>query len=441
MRERARLFDSSPTGRVYHRGFRPPAAERKGTGYHYPFNLVCHYSRQRYARLSFLRMGVCHSLMTLFSLACSGVQDTPVILEGLFRTGGKGMRWESLLLKCVVSLGFLIWGSLAASVTYGQEEGRQGTGAVSVQKTEPVPKKEGLKGSSENLVEKRATGEKKEAPEIVQSQTVGVLILAHGMHKEHGSGVSPWEAAVLEAVKPLKDKYPLEVAFGMAEPDTIKDAVRRLEEKGISEVVAVPLFISSHSPIIGNSRYILGLQEELPRTTGIKSLPRIESKVRFRMTGAMDDSLLVAEVLLERATELSINPAKETVILVGHGPNDEEENKLWLGDMGRLAYYVREKGIFREVRVATIRMDAPREIKQRAINELRAVVEGYGKEGRVIVVPHLLAPGVEGEIVEALKGLSYAYNGKTLLPHANITRWIERKVDAEIIPALVEVQK
>lgn len=273
----------------------------------------------------------------------------------------------------------------------------------------------------------------------VQSKITGVLVLAHGMH-DHGHGehvsdaVPRWNVAVLEAVKSLKSKYPLEVAFGMADPETIEDAVRKLEQKDVTNVIVVPLFISSHSPIIGNSRYILGLQEELPLTTDVKSLPRIESKMRFVMTGALDDNPLAAEILLERARELSIDPDRETVILVGHGPNDENENKLWLNDMEKLASYVHEKGRLKEVKAATWRSDAPETVKEKAAQELRAMVERDDKDGRVIVIPHLLASsGVEGEIIEVLKGLSYSYNGKTLLPHPNITKWIEMQVEGELM--------
>ncbi|TLD42915.1 MAG: hypothetical protein JETT_0815 [Candidatus Jettenia ecosi] len=288
--------------------------------------------------------------------------------------------------------------------------------------------------------------EEKALSAVAQPKTIGVLVLAHGAHHGHGEkgsghvhGEQPpeeipsWNASVLKAVKPLKDTYPLEVAFGMADPETIKEAVHKLEEKGVSVVIVVPLFISSHSPIIGNSRYILGLQKELPYTTDVKSLPRLESKLRFSMTEALNDSPLVAEILLERSRELSTNPAKETVILVGHGPNDENENKLWLDDMQKLAAYVREKGGFKEVKVATWRSDAPKEIKDKAIYELRTMVRASGEDGRVIIIPHLISSGgVENEIVEALKGLTYIFNGKTLLPHENITRWIEKQVEEDI---------
>lgn len=325
-----------------------------------------------------------------------------------------------------ISFVLLVMGFLHIPLTYGQEE-------------------KGRFHDAQNPGQTTCT-EEKALSAVAQQKTIGVLVLAHGAHHGHGEkraghvhGEQPseeipsWNASVLEAVKPLKDTYPLEVAFGMADTETIKEAVHKLEEKGVSGVIVVPLFISSHSPIIGNSRYILGLQKELPYTTDVKSLPRLESKLRFSMTEALNDSPLVAEILLERSRELSTSPEKETVILVGHGPNDENENKLWLDDMQKLAAYVCKKRGFKEVKVATWRSDAPKEIKDKAIYELRTMVKTSGEDGRVIIIPHLLSSGgVENEIVEALKGLTYIFNGKTLLPHENITRWIEKQVEEDI---------
>lgn len=85
----------------------------------------------------------------------------------------------------------------------------------------------------------------------------GVLILAHG-------GNDKWNNAVKEAAAPLKDHYEVTVAFGMAKPKTIRAGIRELESRGVSQIVAVPLFISSHSPIIPQTAYLLGLREERP---------------------------------------------------------------------------------------------------------------------------------------------------------------------------------
>lgn len=348
---------------------------------------------------------------------------------------------EKIIQYCKITILLLIIGFLPILSVNGQEKTLQEVRSNSEARKQGivlVAGKNDLKCGDGCLITKRTIFEGG-IVSAAQSKITGVLVLAHGMHTHvHGEHVSQavpaWNVSVLEAVKSLEDKYPLEVAFGMADPETIKEAVQRLEGKGVSDVIVVPLFISSHSPIIGNFHYILGLQEKLPSTTDVKSLPRVESKLRFRMTEALDDSILVAEILLERANELSTDPTKETVILVGHGPNDEKENRLWLNDMEKLALYVREKGGFKEAKVATWRSDAPKEIRDKAIQELRTMVQTSGKERAVIVVPHLLSSGgVEEEIVDALKGLSYVFNGKTLLPHGNITRWLEKQVEGELV--------
>ncbi len=101
--------------------------------------------------------------------------------------------------------------------------------------------------------------------------------------------------------------------------------------------------------------------------------------------------------------------------------------------MEKLAWYVREKGCFKEVKVATWRSDAPKDVRDKAVQGLRTMVQSV-QDGKVIVIPHLLSSGgVEGEIVDALKGLTYFYTGKPLLPHTNITRWLETQVAKEII--------
>ena len=59
-------------------------------------------------------------------------------------------------------------------------------------------------------------------------------------------------------------QQPTEVAFGMASRPAIQTAVDRLVERGASSIVAVPLFVSSHSSVITSTEYLLGLRSEAP---------------------------------------------------------------------------------------------------------------------------------------------------------------------------------
>ena len=264
---------------------------------------------------------------------------------------------------------------------------------------------------------------------------IGILVLAHGgpstqliKNKENKYDKLPlWNKMVIDAVKPLEKKFNIEIAFGMADPETIQAAIDRLEEKGVKKIVAVPLFISSYSPIIENTAFILGLRKRTK--TSQKELPSIKTNVEFVMTSAIDSHPLIAEILLDRASELSKNTNDETVIIVGHGPNDPGQNEKWLKEMMVLASFVKEKGNFKDVKVTTLRNDAPKEIREKATMILREMVMMASLKGNAIVIPHLIARGgIESGIPERLKGLDYIYNGKTLLPHENITKWIDLSI-------------
>src|SRR3990167_3356853 len=136
------------------------------------------------------------------------------------------------------------------------------------------------------------------SPTYAAQSDRGVLVLAHG------SGMPLWNEQVREAVRPLEERYNVDIAFGMAEQEHIQEAVTRLEERGARLIVVVPLFISSHSPIINDTRRILGLDPVFPQRY-------LAGDANFVMTGALDTSPLVSEIVLERVGELSKEPSDE----------------------------------------------------------------------------------------------------------------------------------
>lgn len=259
----------------------------------------------------------------------------------------------------------------------------------------------------------------------------GLLLLAHGAHS-HGAGgmASPWNRNVEALAAELDAGLPTEVAFGMADPATIQAAIDRLEKRGVKEIAAVPLFVSSHSPIIGNFRYILGLRDRLAETTSLKRLERVRTRSRVLFTAAMDDHPLIGELLLDRARMLTQNPRATHVVLIGHGPNDPEENRQWLLNLEAHAALLREVGGFRSTSVLTHRNDAPPAVKSRARAAFREAVAEANRAGEVVVLPVLLsAGGIEREVEADLEGLSFRF-GAPLMPHPNIRRWVESRLQA-----------
>src|SRR5688572_2062367 len=85
----------------------------------------------------------------------------------------------------------------------------------------------------------------------------GVLLLAHG-------GSAEWNRRVTELAARVDRTRPTEVAFGMATRANIQAAIDRLIARGVTDIVAVPLFVSSWSSVITSTEYLLGLRAEAP---------------------------------------------------------------------------------------------------------------------------------------------------------------------------------
>ena len=87
---------------------------------------------------------------------------------------------------------------------------------------------------------------------------VGVLLLAHG------GSATEWNEEVRHVADQVDLAQPTEVAFGMATRSSMQAAVNRLVARKVTEIVAVPLFVSSHSSVIDSISYLLGLRSQQP---------------------------------------------------------------------------------------------------------------------------------------------------------------------------------
>jgi len=251
---------------------------------------------------------------------------------------------------------------------------------------------------------------------------IGVLVIAHG-------GTNRWDGMVRAAVRQAEVEFPTEVALGMgmhrSEVRVLQQAVDRLERKGVSRIVVVPFFISSHSEVFRQFEYLFGLR---PEPEWAEAGGPLNLEVPVVMGEALDDSPVVAEILLERARSLSRKPEEETVVLVAHGPIGDTDNQRWLSTMRRLAASIKQEGGFRTVASLTMRDDAPKPVQEAAAQQLRDIVQWYSQQGRALVLPLLIAQGgVERKIPKILAGLTYVYKGETLLPHPKLVEWIAQQ--------------
>ncbi len=251
----------------------------------------------------------------------------------------------------------------------------------------------------------------------------GVLVLAHG-------GSRRWNRTVRRTVDAARLGAPSQIAFGMgfhrSEAEAMQRAVDRLEQQGVQEIIAVPLFVSSSSEVFRQLEYLLG-KRQTPAVTH-EPLQPVTARVSIQLASPLDDDPAVVEIVTARARALSRAPAGETVLLVAHGPNEDADNAQWLVCMGRIAQAVQQRAGFRRVVPITLRDDAEGGVKAEATVALRAAVEAASNDSEVLVVPLLIARGgIESGIPVRLRGLRYRYSGETLLPDARIAQWIRRR--------------
>lgn len=274
----------------------------------------------------------------------------------------------------------------------------------------------------------------------------GVLVMAHG-------GSEEWNRGVLDAVQPLRERYPIEVAFGMADAVSIQEAVQALEARGIADIAVVRLFVSGES-WYERTEQILGLRSGAPERPALSPATheaahgghrmefwRIRTDASFALSKeGLSEADGMGGVLADRARALSRDPRREDVLILAHGPGDDLENERWIASIRARAATVRAHVPFRRVEVETLREDWPQK-RELAEQRIRAFVERARLEGGTAIVVPFRVHGF-GPYASVLDGLNYVSDGQGLIPHDNVTQWIAEQIEelrrGPFDPALVD---
>lgn len=261
----------------------------------------------------------------------------------------------------------------------------------------------------------------------------GVLLMAHG-------GSEEWNQGVLDAVQPLRKRYPIEVAFGMADAASIQEAVQALEARGIRDIAVVRLFVSGES-WYERTEQILGLRSGAPMRLASSSTTheaahgghsmgfwKIRADASFALSKeGLSEAEGMGEVLADRARALSQDPRREDVLILAHGPSDDRENERWITNIRARAATIRAHVPFRRIEVETLREDWP-EKRAPAEHRIREFAERARLEdGTAIVIPFRVHGF--GPYARVLDGLDYVSDGQGLIPHDNVTLWIAKQIE------------
>ncbi len=259
-------------------------------------------------------------------------------------------------------------------------------------------------------------------------EQVGVLIMPHGSTQPYNDGLE-------KVIAPLRKHYRIEVAPGMADPLILAQAVQKLEQEGITRIIFVRMYALQES-MKAKTDYILGLSRQPPAHQHGPLPPRIRSSTVFKTFGGYEEDPLIADILQQRILEISEQPEDETVILLAHGKMDNKGNQRWLDVINGNIERIR-KGLsrpFKSIRAMTLREDWA-DKREQALVQIRDEIEkGNRNGGRVLIISNRLYGS--GPYHRLLKGSEFVMNSQGLVPHSNMTRWLEKGIEQTLRAAM-----
>ncbi|WP_411343822.1 sirohydrochlorin chelatase [Paenibacillus sp. WLX1005] len=243
----------------------------------------------------------------------------------------------------------------------------------------------------------------------------GILIISHG------SPESEWMHWIDEAV--AATSFPADLPVYSSYLDNvpgrlIQDGINELEHQGVTDLLVIPLFVSSGSTHIDEIGYALGIKEAPEKETDLEPFA-ITANVHFGYP--VDDDEDIAHMIWDKIKHLSEDPAREVVLVVGHGSIHPGFLHRWVKGISSLSRRIGHVSGTAYADYALLNPDSLT-LKTRKWSN-----RGY----RVLVAPLFLSRGyfLNTVIPRRLEGLSYQYAGEALLPHPRLSHWMERQAD------------
>jgi sirohydrochlorin cobaltochelatase len=267
--------------------------------------------------------------------------------------------------------------------------------------------------------------------DVEQQGDTGVIVLSHGV------GVNS-DKLFVESLKPMADRWPTAVSFGMAMmmSSHLQSTVDDLVERGVSTLVLVPTAVTQNNTLTRQWEYIFGMRDE----SSYLDVNRINTDAKLLMTKHLDDHPLITAALTDYTNAESQNPANEVVILVGHGPEDIEDNVVDLAILQTHVERIKSATDFSDVKVINLQDDAYPPIRKSNVKKLRRWITSAQRAGKDVIVTVIATAsyGVQEHIREDLRGLDYRFADRGLAEHPNYQKWILSAVEERLAVAQVE---
>ncbi len=199
-------------------------------------------------------------------------------------------------------------------------------------------------------------------------------------------------------------------------------AAQELKQKGITEIVAIPLFLSEADPL---------LKRVMPLMAAYSGgLP-------VRWAPAMAHDYLIGQIVLDRIAALSERPESERLILVGAGATNEANEKALKADLEKLLAYVKRYKSYRETDIV-VYYDREAEAADQKNKDIKThLLAQMAKHGQTLLVPVFIGPKFDYSMsltawMDAqFKNTTVTYKPDELLPHPNALLWLKKTANRE----------
>lgn len=261
------------------------------------------------------------------------------------------------------------------------------------------------------------------------AQKIGVLLV------NHGSRSATWRQALMDLETNIKDsvlaggkiKGTKTAHMEYTEP-SIATRLKEFDAEGYTDIIVVPVFLTVSPHTFDDIPTIMG-QKEDPQSKEMLKIEKIECykpKAKTYLTPNLDFTDILKKNILRRAKELSKNPEKEALVLIGYG--DETYDKEWGELFNKVAEYVKtEIGITEHTYGWCGHI-----VHYNSEKTTEAINNALKKKETAVVIPVLVAHDENFQIKIIGGGVEKVANNKekvmykpdAILPDKNVEQWV-----------------
>ena len=270
----------------------------------------------------------------------------------------------------------------------------------------------------------------------VAQERNALLIIAHG------SPSQKWNQPVLNIENQVKELLHAKKIIGFEEvrvalmeftEPSIATVVKDLENKGITKIFALPLFIAPSGHSVYDIPTLLGLyyDKEMDDLLKEEKAEIVNTNIQITVGPTLNYVNVMKDILLDKVKALSKNPKEEALVILAHG--DENFMPIWENLSNETGNYIIGKTGIEYFDKAFVEVG-----QSFAVDGVSPILKASENKKKVIVVGMYLSMGVKnmadnsgiimmGRTVESKKmfeGKNIVFAEDGLLPDKRIVEWI-----------------